>query len=91
MRPTFPLSPSVIDPRYEGSGLGAAVDKRVERDGIVAAGEAEETGTFHADSPDVEDSQPQQTMTTPELPSPAVVEEHGIDHCPPRSWGRRVQ
>ena len=46
----------------------------------MAAGEAEENGTFHADNVDVEDSQPQQTMTTPELPPRAVVEEHRIDH-----------
>ena len=52
----------------------------------MAAGEAEENGTFHADNVDVEDSQPQQTMNTPELPRRAVVEEHRIDHWPPRSW-----
>jgi len=83
---SLPLSPSFIYPRVEGSGLGAAVDGRVKRDGIVAAGEAEENGTFNADTVDVEDSQPQQTMTTPELPPRAVVEEHRIDHWPPRSW-----
>ena len=46
----------------------------------------EENGTFHADNIHVEDSQPQQTMITPELPPRAVVEEHRIDHWPPRSW-----
>ena len=51
----------------------------------MAAGEAEESG-FNADTVDVEDAQPQQTMTTPELPPRAVVEEHRIDHWPPRSW-----
>ena len=40
-------------------------------------------GHFHADTIDVEDAQPQQTMTTPELPPRAVVEQHRIDHWPP--------
>ena len=78
-----PLSPSFIYPRVEGSGLGAAVDRRLRRDGIVAAGEAEENGTFNADTVDVEDAQPQQTITTPELPPRAIVEEHRIEHWPP--------
>ena len=52
----------------------------------MAAGEAEENGTFHADNVHVEDPQPRQTMTTPEFPPRAVVEEHRIDHWPPRSW-----
>ena len=62
------------------------MDRRAARDGIVAAGQAEEKGTLHADNVDVEDSQPQQTMTTPELPPRAIVEGHMIYHCPPRSW-----
>ena len=32
---SLPLSPSFIYPRVEGSGLGAAVDGHVRRDGIV--------------------------------------------------------
>ena len=35
---------------------------------------------------DAEDAQPQQSMKTPELPSRAMIEEHRIDHWPPRSW-----
>ena len=44
---SFPLSPSFLYPRVEGSGLGAAVDGRLRRDGIVAAGEAEELSLIH--------------------------------------------
>ena len=35
---------------------------------------------------EVEDAQPQQSLKTPELPSRAMIEEHRIDHWPPRSW-----
>ena len=52
---SFPLSPSLPYPRVEGSGLGAAVDGRLRRDGIVAAGEAVENDTFNANTIDVED------------------------------------
>ena len=51
-----PLSPRILYPRIRGSGLGAAVDGRLRRDGIVAAGEAEEYGTLNADTVDVEDA-----------------------------------
>ena len=60
------------------------MDRRVARDGIVATGAAEENGTFNADTIDVEDAQPQQTMTTPKLPPRAVVEHHRFDFWPPR-------
>ena len=80
-----PLSPSVNSLRVGGSDLGAAV----VADGTIAAGESErvqESIEFNAEPLDVEDAQPQQVMPTPDLPSRAVVEEHRIDHWPPRSW-----
>ena len=89
-----PLSPSFDFLRDGGSGLGAAVDGcRQLVDGVVAAGEAKElvppeqdSGAFDADALDAEDAQPQQGMPTPELPPRAVVEQHRIEHWPPRSW-----
>jgi hypothetical protein len=80
-----PLSPRIY-PRIWGSGLGAAVDVQQigTSDGVVAAGEVEESPEIEADTN--EDVQPQQTMPTPDLPSRAVIEEHRIDHWPPRTW-----
>ena len=55
-------------------------------DGVIVAGEVEESKEIEAESIDVEDAQPQQIMPTPDLPSRAVIDEHCIDHWPPRSW-----
>ena len=79
-----PISPSVTPLPRRGSDLGTAV----AMDGVVAAGEAEgiRSDEFSAEPLDVEDAQPQKVLPTPELPSRAVVEEHRIDHWPPRSW-----
>ena len=84
-----PLSPRILYPRIRGSGLGAAVDVRSQigmNDGVIAVGEVEESKEIEAETIDVEDVQPQQIMPTPDLPSRAVIEEHRIDHWPPRSW-----
>ena len=77
-----PLRPRILYPRIWGSGLGAAVDVRQigKKDGVVAAGEVEESREIEADTN--EDVQPQQIMPTPDLPSRAVIEEHRIDHWP---------
>ena len=82
-----PISPSVSYPRVWASDLGGSggsirivVQDWVERCDKLFAGELEGE-TF-----DAEDVQPQQTLTTPELPSRAVIEEHRIDHWPYRSW-----
>ena len=63
----------------------------VRWDGIAAVGEAEEPGAFDADTLDVDDAQPQQTMTTPELPPQAFVDQHRIDHWPSQVLVRSVQ
>ena len=84
-----PLSPRIFYPRIAGSGLGAAVDVRFKvglRDGTIAGGEVDEPKEMEADADDVEDAQPQQVMPTSDLPSRAVIDEHRIDHWPPRSW-----
>ena len=84
-----PLNPRILYPRTRGSGLGAAVDVRSQSgrsDGMIVAGEVEESKEIEAETIDIEDVQPQQIMPTPDLPSRAVIEEHRIDHCPPRSW-----
>ena len=47
-------------------------------------GEVEESREMEADT--YEDVHPQQIMPTPDLPSRAVIEEHRIDHWPPRTW-----
>ena len=56
------------------------------RDGTIAAWEVDESKEIEAVADDVEDAQPQQVMPTPDLPSRAVIDEHRIDHWPPRSW-----
>ena len=60
---------------------------------MVAAGEAKErvppeqdSGALSADALDAEDAQPKQCMATPDLPPRSVIEDHRIDHWPPRSW-----
>ena len=83
-----PLSPRILYPRIRGSGLGAAVEVQSQigrNDGVIVAGEVEESKEIEADSIDIEDVQPKQIMPTPDLPSRAVIEEHRIDHWPPRS------
>ena len=80
-----PLSPNRY-PRCGSNGLGAAGGKRVSfevGDGMVTAGEQEEIG---AEALDAEDSEPRKPMATPDLPPRSVIEEHRIDHWPPRSW-----
>ena len=84
-----PLSPGMRYSRIGGSGPGAAVDVQSQvglRDGTIAAGEVDESKENEADADDVEDAQPQQVMPTRDLPSRAVIDEHRIDHWPPRSW-----
>ena len=84
-----PLSPIILSSRIGSSGLGAALDVQSQlglRDGTIAAGEVDESKEIEADADDVEDAQSQQVMPTPDLPSPAVIGEHRIDHWPPRSW-----
>ena len=84
-----PLSPRILYPRIGGSGLGDAVDVHFQVglcDGMSAAGEVDDSNEVEADADDVEDAQPQQVMPTPDLPSRAVIDEHRIDHWPPRSW-----
>ena len=85
-----PLSPSFLYPRAEGSGLGAVGGERRGDDAQntrkssrplrsadeVHVGE-DDDGVIEA-----EDVQPQQTMSTPQLPPRAVIENHRIDHCP---------
>ena len=82
-----PLSPSFLYPRDEGSGLGAVGGERRGDDAHrvrfadeVHVGE-DDDGVIEA-----EDVQPQQTMSTPQSPPRAVIEDHRIDHCPYRSW-----
>ena len=79
---TPPIRPERLHPHCEGSGLrslgGRGGDEKTG-DGAAMAGEEEEII-------DVEDVQPLQTLTTPDLPSRAIVEAHRIDHWPYRSW-----
>ena len=80
-----PLSPNRY-PRCGGNGLGTVGGKRVHfeiGDGMVATGEQEEIG---ADALDAEDSEPRRPIATPDLPPRSVIEEHRVDHWPPRSW-----
>ena len=53
-----------------------------KNDGVIVAGEVEESKEIEAETIDIEDVQPQQIMPTPDLPSRAVIEEHRIDHWP---------
>ena len=73
---TAPISPKSY-PRTEGDGLGADGSLRE----MLPAEEADPEADV-----DAEDAQPQQSLRTPELPSRAMIEEHRIDHWPPRSW-----
>ena len=80
-----PLSPNRY-PRCGSNGLGVVGGKRVHfevGDGMVATGELEEIG---AEALDAEDSEPRKPIATPDLPPRSVIEEHRIDHWPPRSW-----
>ena len=79
------LSPRILYPSIGGSGLGALVDV-LSRVGLRDAGEVHESKEIEADADDVEDAQTQQVMPTPDLPSWPVIDEHRIDHWPPRSW-----
>ena len=82
-----PLSPRILYPHVRVSGLGAAVDARSQIGKSVCrivAGEVEESKEIEAETIDVEDVQPQLTMPTPDLPSRPVIEDHRIDHWPPR-------
>ena len=81
------LRPSFLCPRDESSGLGAVGGKQKCDDAPwvifvdeVHAGE-DDDGIIEA-----EDVQPQQTMSTPQLPPRAVIDDRMIDHCPYRSW-----
>ena len=78
------LSPNRY-PRCGSNGLGTVGGKRVQfevGDGMVATGEQEVQEQVF----DAEDSEPTKPIATPDLPPRSVIEEHRIDHCPPRSW-----
>ena len=81
------LSPSFSYPRLEGSGLGCvgggqeALPVGVEEPEVADRAEHDPDAAF-----DAEDVQPQQSLKTPLLPPRAVIEEHRIDHWPPRTW-----
>ena len=73
-----PLSPSFNYPRVEGSGLGV-VSGSQELLPVGVDDETEVAGEVGQDlgvSFDAEDSQPQQSLKTPLLPSRAVIDEH---------------
>ena len=36
-----------------------------------------------------EETEPRDSLPTPDLPSQSVVDDHNIDHCPYRSWCRQ--
>ena len=81
-----PLSPCTIYPRLRGSGLGAGGGRQAV--GGVDAGEVNVGEDAHEvdEALEAEDVQPQQHYKSPELPSRQAVEEHRIDHWPPRTW-----
>ena len=79
-----PISPSLPSTQIRASGLGMSdgsgqVTGAQYDGGEIQAGEADDTY-------DVEDVQPLQTLTTPELPSREEIESHRVDHWPYRSW-----
>ena len=82
-----PLSPSSQHPRYEGNGLGPVGGKQSGDD----AQEVRYADEVHLGKDDdgvieAEDLQPQQTLSTPQLPLRAVIEDHRIYHCLYTSW-----
>ena len=78
-----PLSPSFPYPRSEGSGLGAVGGKQ-KGDDAQKVRFADEVHVGEDDDGiiEAEDVQPQQTLSTPQLPPRAVIEDHRSDHAP---------
>ena len=88
-RSMTPISPSIPYPRKRASGREGGdgnVGTVVVQDWVESYDKLCFAGELAEDTFDAEDVQPQQTLTTPELPSRAVIEEHRIDHWPYRSW-----
>ena len=82
------ISPRITTQTDRVSGLGALESGKGDN-GVLDYGEllpVDEVGEDEAVIDAREDVEPMRTLPTPIMPSKSEVEQHRIDHWPPRSW-----